>query len=130
MRRQRCVTGAILNQANPVQLLRNYPSLAEVVKDNITIDIPRSELPDWAQLVGTLQSKGSIRSLPITNKVVKVGDPDYDKIRDLVQSAIDPAPAPTSAPSTPTPSATPSTPGSTPTPSEPTDEVEDISTAC
>lgn len=135
MRRQRCVTGAILGQANPVELLRNYPALATVVKDNVTIDIPQSELPAWAELVGTLQDTGSIRSLPITNKVVDVGDPDFDKIRDLVRAAIDPEPATTSEPSeTPSPSTTPSEsetdPGSTPTPSEPTDEVEDLATAC
>lgn len=134
MRRQRCVTGAILSQANPVELLRNYPALASVVKDNVSIDIPQSELPAWAELVGTLQEKGSIRSLPITNKVVDVADPDYDKIRDLVQSAIAPEPTSSAQPSTstPVPSATPSTsqsPGS-PSPSEPTDEVEDLATAC
>jgi len=130
MRRQRCVTGAILNQANPVELLRNYPALADVVKDNVTIDIPQSELPAWAQLVGTLQDKGSIRSLPITNKIVKVTDPDFDKIRELVQSAINPVSAP--KPSTTAPSATPSqtTPGSTPSPSEPTDQVEDLAATC
>ncbi len=123
MRRQRCVTGAILNQANPVELLRNYPALADVVKNNVTIDIPQSELPAWAELVGTLQDKGSIRSLPITNKVVKVADPDYDKIRALVKSATDPSSAPKPSTATPKPSVTPSEsqPGSSPSPSEPTD---------
>lgn len=132
MRRQRCVTGAILNQANPVELLRNYPALANVVKNNVTIDIPQSELPAWAQLVGTLQDKGSIRSLPITNKVVRTHDPDYAKIRELVMSAIDARPASKPAPtkSSTTPKPTTSTPQNTPTPSEPTDEVEDLAATC
>ncbi|KGN37957.1 LCP family protein [Knoellia subterranea] len=128
MRRQRCVTAAILNQADPVALLRNYPALADVVKDNVAVDIPQSELPAWAQLVGTLQDSGSIRSLPITNQVVKVTNPDYAKIRDVVQDALNPPPpaSETSAPSsTPSPSDS-----SSPTPTQPTDEVEDISTAC
>jgi LCP family protein required for cell wall assembly len=131
MRRQRCVTGAILNQANPVELLRNYPALADVVKNNVTIDIPRSELPAWAELVGTLQDEGSIRSLPITNKVVKVADPDFAKIRRLVQSAINPSSAPRPS-ATPTPSVTPSAsqPGSSPSPSTPTDQVEDLAATC
>lgn len=138
MRRQRCVTAAILNQADPVALLRNYPSLAQVVKDNVTVDIPTSELPAWASLVGTVQDTGSIRSLPITNKVVRVADPDFDKIRDLVQDAINP-PEPTTPapkPSSTTPKPTQSTPSSespstsSPSPTEPTDEVEDVSTAC
>lgn len=132
MRRQRCVTGAILNQANPTELLRNYPALAEVVKNNVTVDIPTSELPAWAELIGTLQDKGSIRSLPITNKVVKVGDPDYGKIRELVKAALNPAPKTTKPSTTATPSATPthSQPQSTPSPSEPTDQVEDLSATC
>lgn len=125
MRRQRCVTGAIIDQADPVKLLRNYPDLAKVIKDNLTIDIPTSELPAWAELVGTVQDEGSIRSLPITNKVVKVGDPDYDKIRDLVKAAIEPP----EAAATPSPTTPPPT-TSTPTPSEPTDEVQDLSATC
>ncbi|WP_353951461.1 LCP family protein [Knoellia sp. S7-12] len=129
MRRQRCVTGAILSQANPVELLRNYPDLASVVKDNVSIDIPQAELPAWAELVGTLQEKGSIRSLPITNKVVNVADPDYDKIRELVKSAIAPQPA-SSAPSTATPVPSPSPSQGSPSPSEPTDKVEDLNTIC
>ena len=110
MRRQRCVTGAILDQANPTELLRNYPALAKVVKDNVAVDIPTSELPAWAELIGTLQQKGSIRSLPITDKVVRVGNPDYDKIRALVKAAINPKPkAPKPSATSPKPSATPTT---------------------
>lgn len=133
MRRQRCVTAAILDQANPTELLRNYPELASVVKDNVTVDIPQSELPAWAELVGILQGKGSIRSLPITNKVVKVADPDFDLIRELVRSALDPAPSPTPTPTRtgPTPTAEPSdSPAPSSSPSEPTDQVEDIAATC
>jgi len=126
MRRQRCVTGAIIDQANPVQLLRNYPDLAKVIKDNLTIDIPTSELPAWAELVGTVQEEGSIRSLPITNKVVRVANPDYDKIRALVKAAIEPP----RVTATPSPSTPPSTTTSTPTPTEPTDEVQDLAATC
>jgi LCP family protein required for cell wall assembly len=133
MRRQRCVTAAILDQANPTELLRNYPELATVVKDNVSVDIPQSELPAWAELVGTLQKTGSIRSLPITNKVVDVADPDFGKIRDLVRAAIDPQPSPTVS-TTPAPSATSPEPSDTPSPStqpsEPTDQVEDIAATC
>lgn len=132
MRRQRCVTGAILDQADPVKLLRNYPDLAKVVRDNLTVDIPTSELPAWAELVGTVQETGSIRSLPITNKVVRVANPDFDKIRSLVRAAIEPpttSAAPTSAaPTTSAPSQ--SSPSSTPSASEPTDEVQDIGATC
>ena len=131
MRRQRCVTAAILDQANPTELLRNYPALASVVKDNVTVDIPQSELPAWAELVGRLQDTGSIRSLPITNKVVKVADPDFALIRRLVRSAIDPAPSPTPTRTRSTPTGEPSdSPSPSTSPSEPTDQVEDIAATC
>ena len=41
MRRQRCVAGALMQQADPVGLLQSYPQLAKVVKNNVSIDIPR-----------------------------------------------------------------------------------------
>ncbi|GGB79613.1 transcriptional regulator [Knoellia flava TL1] len=131
MRRQRCVAGAIIDQADPVKLLRNYPDLAKVVRRNLTVDIPTSELPAWAELVGTVQDTGSIRSLPITNKVVRVAKPDFDKIRSLVQAAISPT-TPSAAPSTsaPAPSPTPTRSSSTPSPSEPADEVQDLAATC
>ena len=50
MRRQRCVAGALMQQADPVGLLQSYPQLAKVVKDNVSIDIPREELPAWVDL--------------------------------------------------------------------------------
>jgi LCP family protein required for cell wall assembly len=138
MRRRRCVTAAILNQANPTQLLRRYPSLAGVVKDNVSIDIPQSELPAWAELVGTVQDTGSIRSLPITNKVVNVGRPDFGKIRSLVRSAIETEPTRTPTPTrsaTPVPSRSttspePTRPTPSASPSETTDEVQDIAATC
>ncbi|WP_170070190.1 LCP family protein [Knoellia remsis] len=138
MRRQRCVTGAILSQANPAELLKNYPALAEVVKNNVTVDIPTSELPAWADLVGTIQEKGTIRSLPITNKVVDVTDPDFDEIRELVQSAIDPQPTTPASPSpsesteypSEEPTEEPTDEPSSPTPTAPTDEVQDLAATC
>lgn len=130
MRRQRCVTGAIIDQADPVTLLRNYPDLARVVRNNLTVDIPTAELPAWADLVGTVQDSGSIRSLPITNKVVRVANPDFEKIRTLVQAAISP-PATSAAPSTSAPAPTPTrTSSGTPSPSPTTDEVQELAATC
>lgn len=118
MRRQRCVTGAILDQANPLRLLANYGDLAKALKDNVSVSIPQSDLPAWADLVTRVQ-QGTIRSLPLTNKVIDVGRPDYDLIHQLVQEAISPQPA--------TPSTTTTTTPSTTTTTEPTDPVTDPS---
>jgi LCP family protein required for cell wall assembly len=130
MRRQRCVTGAILDQANPLRLLANYGELAKALKNNVSVSIPQEDLPAWADLVSRVQ-QGTIRSLPLTNKVINVGRPDYDKIHALVREAINPAPR-TATPS-PTTSRTP-TPSKTATPSTSTspttDTLTDLAAAC
>ena len=106
MRRQRCVAGALMQQADPVGLLQSYPQLAKVVKNNVSIDIPRDELSAWVDLALRIQKGGSIRSLPLTADVVRPGNPDFAKIRALVKKGLQAAgPAPsTSASPTPTPS--------------------------
>lgn len=111
MRRQRCVAGALIEQADPVSLLRRYPQLAKVVKDNVTIDIPRDELSAWVDLVLRIQKGGSIRSLPLTSTVIHPANPDFAKIHALVKKSLKPKKAATST-------ASPTTSGSsTPTPS-------------
>ena len=75
MRRQRCVAGALMEQADPVGLLQSYPQLAKVVKDNVSIDIPRDELSAWVDLALRIQKGGSIRSLPLTANVVAPRQP-------------------------------------------------------
>ena len=108
MRRQRCVAGALMEQSDPAGLLARYPQLAEVVKDNVSIDIPPAELPAWVDLALRIQDGGSIRSLPLTSRVITPGNPDFDEIRTLVSKALKPPTA------TPTPSGTSS---DTPSPS-------------
>ena len=88
MRRQRCVAGALMQQADPVGLLQSYPKLAKVVKNNVSIDIPRDELPAWVDLALRIQKGGSIRSLPLTADVVRPGNPDFAKIRALVKKGL------------------------------------------
>lgn len=108
MRRQRCVAGALMEQADPVGLLQSYPKLAKVVKDNVSIDIPRDELSAWVDLALRIQKGGSIRSLPLTSDVVRPGNPDFAKIRALVKKGLKApkASATVSASPTPTPSST------------------------
>lgn len=118
MRRQRCVAGALLEQADPVSMFARYPQIAQAVRDNVRVNIPQSELEAWVELVVRIQDGGSIRSLPVTSKVVAPAKPDFDKIRALVRAGVTPpAPSPSSsASSSPTasPTASPSpTSGST-----------------
>ncbi|MFQ6171245.1 LCP family protein [Oryzobacter sp. R7] len=124
MRRQRCVAGALIEQADPVSLFARYPQIARAVRDNVRVTIPQSELEAWVELVVRIQDGGTIRSLPVTSKVVHPARPDFEKIRALVRKGITPAPAsptpsPSSSSATPTPSETSSgSPSPTPTPDD------------
>lgn len=132
MRRQRCVVGALLDQSNPVKLLANYASLAKVLKQNVDVDIAQADLPAWVDLVQRIQG-GTIRSLPITDQIVNVNNPDYAKIRALVKTAISP-PKATATPTKPTstatkPSSTASSPGGTTSTTE-NDGLTTLAAAC
>lgn len=131
MRRQRCMVGALINQVNPVSMLRRYPQLASVLRKNVSVDIPQADLPAWATLVERIQDGGSIKSLPLTDKNIDVNHPSYRTIHEMVDEAINPTPAsktssssPSSSTSTPSPSSTSSST------TEPTDELSDITATC
>lgn len=136
MTRQRCMVGALVKQVKPISMLEQYPALAKVAKDNVYTDVPPEHLEAWAELVKRMQD-GTIRSLPFTNTIVNVVDPDYDRIRAIVQDSIledpvegPPAPAGAATPADPAtapqeaPASTPSNDG-TPRPKEGLVKVED-----
>lgn len=131
MRRQRCVVGALVSQVNPVKMLTSYASLASVLKKNVSVDIPQGDLPAWVTLVERMKT-AQIQSLPITDQVVNVANPDFDKIHALVQAAIHPvvrAPTPTTSTSPKsTPSATKTTPSATTTTQK--DELTTLAASC
>jgi LCP family protein required for cell wall assembly len=131
MERQRCMVGALVDQSNPVKLLKKYPQIARVAKNNIATDIPRADLPAWVTLVERMQ-KGQITSLPFTSSVVNTSHPDFVKIQSLVQKAIRASQrTTTAATTTATGSPTsPSTGKSTPTPSTSTSRSQDVSAVC
>ena len=123
MRRQRCVAGALMQQADPVGLLQSYPQLAKVVKNNVSIDIPRDELsglgrPRAAHPEGRLDplaaahgrrrqpGQPGLRRDPRTREEgpeAAGGEPDHRRRRPSPT----PTPTRTKKSSTPTPTATP-----------------------
>lgn len=129
MRRQRCMVGALLNQVNPSSMLVRYPSLAKTLEDNVRVDVPQQDLDEWATLVLRIQDGGTIQSLPLTNKNINVNRPDYAKIHQMVDDAINP-PEPTPTPS----KSSSSTSSTTPSPESPStttgDELSDLDTTC
>ena len=134
MRRQRCVIGAAVDQADPVKLALNFPKLAKAAKDNMSTDIPQDELQAWVEL-GTRIKDAKVRSLPFDNNVIASrSDPDFDAIRSLVDDALKPpkkkataTPGPgASAEPTPERSKTPSTEEK---PIDPT-KAQDVNDVC
>jgi len=75
MNRQRCVLEAVMEQASPTDLLRNFGTLADVIKRSVTTDIPLEALPDLVKLLPNIDREEivSVRFIP----------PDYHlKFRD------------------------------------------------
>jgi LCP family protein required for cell wall assembly len=121
MLRQRCLIGALVRQAEPMNVLRHFQELASATKKLAQTDIPRSVLPDLITLGDRMHSSGSIRSVAFVPPVISTGNPDYTRIRALTKAALakpaapkpsataSPSPSPPSSPSatTPRPSGTP-----------------------
>lgn len=133
MRRQRCVIGSVIKEADPAKLALAFPQIAAAAKSNITTGIPLADLSAWVSLTQKVQ-KAKVRSLPFTSSVINTANPDIEAVHRLVQEAINP-------PAEPTPSVAPSpvtTPGHgkpTPNPSKtgtPTDakHAQDINAVC
>ncbi len=121
MARQRCMIGALVDQVNPWMMIDRFPELAQVVDEHVYTDVPPDHLPAWAELVTTMQ-KGKIRSLSFSNKLVNVGNPSYEHIREMVQASLydQPLPTPTFTDGSSTPPAFQPTPTDTPTPTSTT----------
>ena len=117
MERQRCVIGAIIDEARPMTLLRHYQRLAGAAGDMFVTDIPQPLLPAFVDLAQKVQTAPVI-TLAFTDEVLQSrSHPDYDRIHDLVADALapqspeQPGNAAPSAPMTPTATATPAADG-------------------
>lgn len=56
MHRQRCVLGAVVEQTNPLEVVLNFPRLADAIKTSVTTDIPQDRLGDFVDLLPKLSS--------------------------------------------------------------------------
>jgi LCP family protein required for cell wall assembly len=89
MRRQRCVIGAMAQQADPVTVAENLPAILRAARRNIQTDIGLSQLDAWVQLTKRIKA-ASVRSLPFTNDVIDTVNPDFAKVHLLVRRALEP----------------------------------------
>ncbi|GGL12563.1 LCP family protein [Planomonospora parontospora] len=125
MGRQRCVLGAILQQADPATVLARFNQVALATRELIRTDIPRPMLEHLVPLA--LKVKGArVTSVQFVPPLINTGYPDWARIRTVTAKAIRAsaaAPRPAATPAT-TPAATPAvtlpaTPAVTPSASAP-----------
>jgi polyisoprenyl-teichoic acid--peptidoglycan teichoic acid transferase len=115
MDRQRCLIGAVVQQADPVTVLRNFESLASATKKLLSTDIPRGLLPPLVDVADLVRQRGRIRSLQFVPPLISTAQPDYFFIRRTVQAAIrEPSTSdgsPSSTPRASGPTRSPTSPG-------------------
>lgn len=106
MARQRCVLEAMARTADPVSLLRAFPSLVPAIQRNVLTDIPMAMIPDFIKLVGKVDTSRmvSLRIMPgapdlagtglsyLSHTIEGYGVPNVDLIRLRVDIAINQPP--------------------------------------
>lgn len=87
MARQRCIIGALLDQADPWTVLRKYEAIAASAEDLISTDIPRDLLPDLVEIATKVRG-ASVTSVQFVPPKITPSDPDFAAIRSAVADAI------------------------------------------
>jgi len=66
MNRQRCVLEALAEQADPVTLFREIPTIIPAVEESVRTDVPMSSLPDFVDLLSKVNTQEivTIRFMP------------------------------------------------------------------
>ncbi len=135
MDRQRCVVNAVINQANPANVLARYEAIAKASKDIVRTDIPQEVLPSMVNLSMRVKD-GNVRSIVFRHGSdgFSSPDPDFGKMRYRVKVALGEvkklpsSPKPTTSATSPKKS---SSPKKSATPSaKSTTESEDVNDSC
>jgi len=102
MARQRCVVNAIIDEANPVNLLRRYQALAAAGSEVVKTDIPKELLRAFVQLALEAKDHRAKSVLFRSSATFNPGAPDFGYMHQVVQKALAPpvrhrhrAPSPT-----------------------------------
>jgi LCP family protein required for cell wall assembly len=88
MSRQRCVVNAIIDQANPVNLLRRYQALAAAGKRVVSTDIPQQLLPAFVQLALKAKEHRARSVVFRLSDQFNPGSPDFTYLHDVVAKAL------------------------------------------
>jgi LCP family protein required for cell wall assembly len=98
MGRQKCVMNAMLHQLSPQKVLFNVEKIASSSKALLTTNIPKSELDVFVDLALKAKTQ-KVSTVSLVPPVIYTGNPDFKKVRRLVDRAIDKAEGRSSTPS-------------------------------
>jgi LCP family protein required for cell wall assembly len=91
MLRQRCLVNALIDEADPVTVLRRYLDLAKAGQEIVRTDVPRSLLPAFVDLARKVKGH-PVRSIAfVRSDRFFSGDPDFAWIQDSVRRALEDA---------------------------------------
>jgi LCP family protein required for cell wall assembly len=88
MSRQRCVLGAILHEADPATVLRNFTSLATASTSVVSTNIPQDQLPDLVDMALTAKDL-PITTLQLVPPLIDPADPDPSAIDEQLELAME-----------------------------------------
>lgn len=94
MARQRCVLRAMARQADPVTVIRAFPAIANVLKNNLFTDIPLERLPEFIELLPRINADEivSVQFVPSRFTGPRTPDryptPNLDEIRSVVAEVL------------------------------------------
>lgn len=93
MHRQRCVIGALAQQASVGRLLKAFPKIATTVKRYVVTDIPLKALPDLIELVASLDAKRMVGLSIAPPAFSTVADPEAIRaaVRQALHGKLDPS---------------------------------------
>lgn len=124
MTRQRCIMGAILDQADPIVVLQRYEKVASSAKSLVSTDIPRDLLPDLVDVAFKVRSQ-QVTNVQFVPPAISSGNPDFAFIQAEVAAAIAESAQPEEPPASPAPvvAEPDGTPSDPPAPAESGDPV-------
>ena len=88
MARQKCVMSAMVQQLSPQTVITKFEDLAEAGTELVQTDLPASELDVFAQLALKARTQ-KIASVSFVPPAILTYDPDIDKIRTMIDDAIE-----------------------------------------
>ncbi|MBZ5739899.1 LCP family glycopolymer transferase [Nocardioides mangrovi] len=90
MLRQRCMVNAIVDAADPLNVLRRYQDLAKAGQEILRTDIPRKLMPAFVDLALKVKEKKMKSVAFISSDKFFSGDPDYAWMQSVVARATAP----------------------------------------